>query len=228
MSYRPLSAPELRLLGIVGPPIVVPTDVVDAARAAVADGAGVTAIQLRAKALPTLELLRLAEALVTSLPVPVYVNDRADVAVAAGAHGVHVGAEDLQPSAIRAWEATAATLRIGVSVGDGAEARAASLEPSDYWSIGAVFATGTKADAGRPIGPAGFCALAALAPPGVPAIAIGGITAANARGIIAAGASGVAVSAGIFAAGDVTAAARELRAMLDDAMNDRETRGAGR
>lgn len=202
---------DVRLLAIAGPPVLEESRFVAACRAA-ADG-GVTAIQVRFKAAPAATTLRLTEALLKAVAVPVYVNDRADVALAAGAHGVHLGAEDVPPAAIRRWAPP--PFRIGVSVGSPAEAAAIRDVAVDYWSVGAVFATATKPDAGLPIGIAGFRRLASLAPPHLSVIAIGGITATNADRVLAAGAGGVAVSSAIFGAPNVTAAARCLREVLD-------------
>src|SRR5437773_451480 len=72
-----------------------------------------------------------------------------------------------------------------------------------------------RADAGAPLGPPGFAALASRAPNGIPVIGIGGITAANAAAIVAAGAAGVAVTAAVFGASDPEAAARALRSACD-------------
>src|SRR6266699_2481897 len=82
---------------------------------------------------------------------------------------------------------------------------------ADYWSVGPCFATPTKSDAGPPLGPEGFTALARLAPEGTPVIGIGGITAANARAIVAAGAAGVAVIGGVLGAADPEESARRIR-----------------
>ncbi len=202
---------ELGLLAIAGPPLVAVSKMVDTCRAA-AEG-GVTAIQVRVKDAPAATLLDVADALVRHLSIPVWVNDRADVALAASARGVHVGAEDIPPRAVRAFAGDA--LAIGVSVGNLAEAEAACREPVDYWSIGSVFATTTKRDAGAPIGTAGFRRLAALAPAGMPTVAIGGITQTNAAEILEVGAHGIAVSQAVFGAIDVRAAARRLRAVID-------------
>jgi thiamine-phosphate pyrophosphorylase len=202
---------ELRLLAIAGPPVLPLSRLLDTCRAAAAGG--VTAVQLRLKGVPAATLLEFATALRAALPIPVWVNDRADVALAAGARGVHVGADDIPPAAVRAF--AGAALGIGVSVGDGAEAAAALAAPVDYWSIGSVYVTGTKPDAGAPIGVAGFRTLAALAPDGMPTIAIGGIGVANVGEILAAGAPGVAVSQAVFGAQDVERAARELRDLID-------------
>ncbi|MDH3291833.1 MAG: thiamine phosphate synthase [Gemmatimonadota bacterium] len=202
---------ELRLLAIVGPPVVELVDVVDACHEAIAGG--VTAVQLRAKGTPAGALVALARQLCATVSIPVWVNDRADVALAAGARGVHVGADDLTPAAIRALAGDA--LRVGMSVGDHREAENALASAVDYWSVGAIYHTGTKPDAGTPIGPEGFRALAALAPSGVPVMAIGGISPTNVTDILAAGACGVAVSSAIFGAPNVRDAARELREIID-------------
>lgn len=206
---------ELRVLAIAGPPVVEPRRLVDACRTAV-DG-GVTALQVRVKHATAAELLHLTESVRAAVAVPVWVNDRADVALAAGAHGVHVGADDLPPAAVR--ELAGEALRVGVSVGTPQEAEAALGGPADYWSVGAIYATSTKPDAGAPIGPDGFRRLARLAPPGMPVIAIGGISTANAPEILAAGAVGVAVSSAVFLAADVRQAARLLREAVDAALS---------
>jgi thiamine-phosphate pyrophosphorylase len=167
------------------------------------------------KQAPARDLLEAAVRLRTALAVPLFVNDRVDVALAAGADGAHLGAEDLPATAVR--QLAPPPFRIGVSVGTPAEAEAASGAEVDYWSVGSVFATASKADAGAPIGIASFQALRALAPPGIPVIAIGGIDASKAARVIAAGAAGVAVISAIFAAQDIEAAARKLREAVDEA-----------
>ncbi len=203
--------PDLRLVAIVGPPVVSPSDILEASRAA--EAGGVTALQIRWKDAPAGALLELTRALVNSLSIPVFVNDRADVAWAAGAHGVHVGADDLPADRIRA--VSPIPLCIGVSVGDEPEAAAAQCQAPDYWSVGSVFATSTKPNAGAPIGIRRFRELSVLAPQGMPVIAIGGITAGNVSEVLNAGAAGVALSGGVFATADVTGAAQELRALVD-------------
>lgn len=201
----------LRLLAIVGPPLVALDRVVDACRAA--ERGGVTAVQLRVKSASAGLLYETAVALRRQLSVPLWINDRADVALAAGAHGVHVGTDDVPPGAVRAFAGS--SLAIGMSVGDAAEARAALTAEVDYWSVGAVYATGTKPDAGAPIGIAGFRRLAALAPEGMPVLAIGGISENRLSEVLDAGACGVAVSHAIFGTEDAVAAARRLRAVID-------------
>ncbi len=204
---------DVRLLAIVDPEVLGAHDPVRAARAA--ESGGATAIQLRVKWPGAGPLLALARRLRSQLTVPFYLNDRADVAWAAGADGVHVGAADLPAAALRA--VAPRPFRIGVSVGTPAEAEAARRSDPDYWSVGSVFATATKPDAGAPIGIAGFRALAALAPAGMPVIGIGGMTAERAGDLIRAGARGVAVISAIFAAADIERAARALRDAVDAA-----------
>ncbi len=209
---------DLRLLAIVDPECLRGRDLVLAARAAEAGGA--TAVQLRMKRAGAGAMSAAARRLLAELAVPLYVNDRADVAWAARAHGVHVGAEDLPAEALR--RVAPRGFLIGVSVGSPAEAEAARRADADYWSIGSVFATASKPDAGAPIGVPGFRALAALAPAAMPVIGIGGITADYAGDLIRAGAHGVAVVSAIFAAPDIERAARALRQAVDAALMSRE------
>jgi len=185
-------------------------DAVDVCRRAVAGGA--TMIQVRLKDAPPRDTVQLARALVGALIVPVLVNDRVDVALAAGAAGAHVGQDDPPVDALRPHLPPGFLL--GVSVGAAHEAERARAWPADYWSIGPCFATATKAGAGPALGPDGFAALARLAPAGVPVIGIGGITAENAGAIARAGGTGVAVIGAVAGASDPEAAARALRAAL--------------
>ena len=186
-------------------------DAVDVCRRAVSGGA--TMIQARLKSAPARELAALARALVSALPVPVLVNDRVDVALAVGAAGAHLGQDDPPLDALRPRLPPGFIL--GLSVGSREEADRVAAWPADYWSVGPCFPTATKADAGAPLGTAGFAALARRAPAGVPVIAIGGITAERAAALVAADAAGVAVTAAVFGASDPAAAARALRAAFD-------------
>ena len=161
-------------------------------------------VQLRLKDVDSRELVSIARALVATLPVPVVVNDRADVALAAGAAGVHVGTDDIPAAALR--RIVPPNFIIGASVGSDAEVPLAA--GADYVGIGPVFATLSKPDAGTAIGTAEFSRLARLA--GLPAVAIGGIDATNFHSALGAGAKGVAVIRAIFAAADPELAARAL------------------
>jgi thiamine-phosphate pyrophosphorylase len=175
---------------------------VDRAGAAVRGGA--TMVQLRLKNAEPRTLVEVARALVAALPVPVIVNDRADVALAAGADGVHLGADDVPPSALR--PCLPADFIIGASVGSDDELT--NAVGADYVGIGPLFATASKSDAGDAIGVAEFSRLARLT--GLPAVAIGGITPENVATLRDAGAAGVAVIRAIFADADPSAAARAL------------------
>lgn len=174
-------------------------------RACAAAEGGATLIQLRLKHVDARELVEIARRLVAELPVPLIVNDRADVAIAAGAGGVHLGADDLPVAAARAI--APAGFLIGASVGNDEEADAVS--GADYVGIGPLFATASKADAGEPLGASRFAALRARC--AVPCVAIGGIDATNVAAARAAGADGVAVIRAVFSAADVRSAARALR-----------------
>jgi thiamine-phosphate pyrophosphorylase len=179
-------------------------------RGAAAVRGGVTMLQLRLKDETPRTLVEVASALRARIgDVPLLVNDRADVALAAGAAGVHVGTDDVAPAALR--RAVPAGFIIGASVG--ADDEIARATGADYVGIGPVYATGSKADAGTAIGVARFAELAARC--GVPAVGIGGITPANAAALLSAGGSGVAVISALFAAPDPMQAARALRSALD-------------
>jgi thiamine-phosphate pyrophosphorylase len=197
---------QLRLMVITDPVLLKGRDAVAVLRQAVAGGA--TMVQVRWKDGTPAEILELTRALVAALPVPVLVNDRVDIALAAGAAGAHLGWDDPPLDALRPH--LPAEFLLGLSVGSPDEAARAPAT-ADYWSIGPCFATPTKSDAGLPLGPKGFATLASLAPEGTPVIGIGGITAANARTIVAAGAAGVAVIGGVLGAADPEESARRIR-----------------
>lgn len=187
---------------------------VDIVEAACAGGASI--VQLREKSLATGAFVALARALIDragSHGVPVVVNDRVDVALAAGAAGVHVGQEDLDP--ITARRLLGPEALIGLSVGTVAEAVAANDAPIDYLGVGAVFATATKPDAGAPIGLAGLAAIARLSRH--PVVGIGGIGVDQAAEVIRAGAVGVAVVSAIIASTNPRAATRAIRERVEGA-----------
>ena len=194
---------------ITDPVLLKGRDALGVLRQAVAGGA--TMVQVRWKDGTPADVLELTRALVAALTVPVLVNDRVDIALAAGAAGAHLGWDDLPLEAVR--PNLPAGFVLGVSVGSPDEAARAPAT-ADYWSVGPCFATPTKADAGAPLGAEGFAALAKLAPDGVPVVGIGGITASNARSIIDAGAAGLAVIGAVLGSTDAAVAARELRGKL--------------
>lgn len=174
---------------------------------------GVTAVQLRDKQASDAELVALARALRGALAgtgVPLLVNDRVEVARAAGADGVHVGQSDTAAAQARA--ALGPEAIVGLSVETVEHARALDPAVVDYVGAGPVFATPTKLDHAAPLGFDGLAALCAASP--VPAVAIGGVKAEHAGRVLAAGARGLAVVSAICAAPDPEAAARSLAAAL--------------
>jgi thiamine-phosphate pyrophosphorylase len=170
---------------------------------------GATMIQLRLKHADASTLLEAARTLVRELPVPVIVNDRADVALAAGAAGVHLGSDDIPVPAVRRLAPPG--FIIGASVGH--ESEVSNSQLADYVGIGPAFATLTKTDAGSAIGSEGIRKLATMC--GKPAVAIGGINATNASLLSSSTACGIAVVGAIFLAPDPEDAARSLRAQID-------------
>lgn len=200
-------ADRLRLMVITDAALLRGRDPVEACRAAVRGGA--TMVEARLKDAPSRDLLALVRALVSALAVPVIVNDRVDVALAAGAAGAHLGQDDVPLDRLRPH--VPAGFLLGISVGTPAEAERARPWPADYWSVGPCFATPTKSDAGPPLGPDGFARLARLAPAHTPVVAIGGVTAASAAVLARAGAAGLAVIGAVWNATDPAAAARALR-----------------
>jgi thiamine-phosphate pyrophosphorylase len=193
----------LRVMLVTDDRLVAGRDLVDLCRAAVRGGA--TSVQLRLKLATPRELLAAAGALVSALDVPVLINDRLDVALAAGAAGVHLGPDDLPVRLAR--NAAPTGFLIGASVGSAGEA--AGGLGADYWGVGPWRATSTKADAGDALGREGFAAIVALAA-GLPCVAIGGVVPEDVAAIRVAGGSGVAVASGILNLPDVEAAARRF------------------
>jgi thiamine-phosphate pyrophosphorylase len=134
------------------------------------------------------------------------VNDRADIALGAGADGVHLGADDLPVGAARAVVGSEAL--IGATCRDGEQARRAEAEGADYLGVGPAFATSTKSGLPEALGPAGVGRVAAAV--GIPVIAIGGVTVERTPSLLEAGAWGVAVCGGIFSTADPRAAVEAL------------------
>jgi thiamine-phosphate pyrophosphorylase len=167
---------------------------------------GVDGFQVRAKALADSTLLAYTEsvvAVVRPLGGMVVVNDRVDIALAAGADGVHLGRHDLPVDVARRL---APGLLIGATCRDREQARQAATDGADYAGLGPVFATASKAGLPAPLGIEAVRAAAGV----LPLVGIGGIDAATARAVLEAGAAGVAVIGAIWRQRDPVAAAREL------------------
>ncbi len=172
---------------------------------------GVNAVQLREKDLSARELWALATRLreVTAGRALLLVNDRLDVALAAGADGVHLAGHSMPPAAARA--VLGPDRLIGCSVHDVAEAEAAALGGADYLVVGTLYPSRSH-PGGEATGPALVETLRGLVD--VPLVGIGGIIARNAREVLIAGARGVAVISAIMAAPDPAGAAAGLREAL--------------
>jgi thiamine-phosphate pyrophosphorylase len=168
-----------------------PLDVLDAWLAG-----GVMFWQLRAKTLSSGALLDLIDTAVDRshrVGARVIVNDRADLALMAGADGVHIGQTDLPATAVR--DLAAEPFVVGLSTHSSEQVDAACLEPVSYVAIGPVFATASKVGATDPaVGIDGVRSAAARAAArNVPMVAIGGVTLHTAPLVLAAGAESVAV-----------------------------------
>ena len=199
--------PRYRLCLVTDRGLARGRSLIDIALAAVAGGA--TMAQLREKTLPTRAFIEEARALkdrLAPLGVPLVINDRADVALAIDADGLHIGQDDMPYAMARALMGPDRIVGLSITALDqlGAEdARAA-----DYLGIGPIFAQATKADAAPPLGLSGLGAARRLT--ARPLMAIGGVAADNARDLRAAGADGLAVVSAIVAATDPQAATREI------------------
>lgn len=155
--------------------------------------------------------------------VPVLVNDRVDLALAAGADGVHLGQGDLHPADARRLLGPGAI--VGLTLKTAAQADELYRLPVDYACIGGVFATTSKDNPDPPVGLDGFARIAFRARlargHGFSLGAIAGIDADNAASVIAAGADGVAVITALFGDEPVRQRARDLRGRIDAALDAR-------
>jgi len=200
-----------RLYAIVDP-LDTGRDPIVLARAMLAGGARL--LQLRLKATATGALLETANAvreLTAAAGATFVVNDRADVALACGADGVHLGQDDLPIAAARAMVGPG--LLIGFSTHSETQLADARTHGADYLAFGPIYATTSKSKADPVLGCERLTAARALTTG--PLVAIGGITAATAPTVLAAGADAVAVIAALVRAADVERATAELLAIVD-------------
>jgi thiamine-phosphate pyrophosphorylase len=196
----PNVAAVVRLMLVTDDKLIRGRDLVRLAQEA--EQGGVTALQVRLKERPIRQLVELVRSLVTTLHIPVLVNDRPDVALAAGAAGAHLGPEDLP--VLLARRIAPPGFILGASVGN--EAEAASADAADYWGVGPWRGTSTKEDAGRELGADGFRNIVGRSGRR-PCIAIGSVRPEDVASVFASGGSGIAVASGILSWDDVAAAA---------------------
>jgi thiamine-phosphate pyrophosphorylase len=187
----------------------------DIVREAIAGG--VTLVQLREKSLPHAEFVKEAHTLTEvchAQGIPLIVNDDVDVALEAGADGVHLGQSDASPQEARARLGSGAI--IGLSVENVGQTCAAAALDIDYLAASPVFATPTKTDTAPPLGLEGVQTIRRLCDK--PLVAIGGINLSNALTVLRAGADGIAVVSALMAATDPRHAAKDfanLRSQLE-------------
>jgi len=175
---------------------------------------GVTAVQLREKSCPIPEYVDIARRIQKVLQpsgVPLIINDRADVALAVGAAGVHLGQGDMLPGEAR--KLLGAEAIIGLSVETPEQGAAADHLDVNYLGVSPIFPTPTKTDLMTAWGLQGLRRLRSRSRHRL--IAIGGINSSNAAEVIEAGADGIAVVSAICSAPDPELAARSLRQIID-------------
>jgi thiamine-phosphate pyrophosphorylase len=201
---------DLRLIVITDARLAAPRSAIDLAKEAL--DAGAPAIQLRDKDATAGELLQQARALlgpVRAAGALLFINDRLDVALAAGADGVHLGPDDIPVAAAR--RVVPPGFLIGFSTDDPDTARRAQADGASYIGCGAVFGTTTKSDIGdEAIGTARLDDVARAV--NIPVIGIGGITEASIGRVAATAAAGAAVAGAVMRADDVRHAVRTLLA----------------
>ncbi|HEX6308273.1 MAG TPA: thiamine phosphate synthase [Longimicrobiales bacterium] len=203
--------PDLRLIVITDPDLAEPRSIPDVVRAALE--AGAPAVQLRDKQATARELVELARVLLPlarAAHARLFINDRLDVALAAGADGVHLGPDDLPLTAAR--RIAPPPFLIGCSADDPTEARRLERDGASYIGCGAVFGTSTKEVGGERIGVERLDEVARAVD--IPVVAIGGVNAGNVRDITRTHAAGIAVVSAIMAADDPRTAAGELLELL--------------
>ncbi len=182
--------------------------------AACAVEGGADVIQLRQKSGTTrtmIETARAVRAICRRAGIPLIVNDRIDVAIAADADGVHLGDEDFPVSLARTLLGPHRI--IGASAGSVEEAMAGYRSGADYLGCGPVYATASKPDAGPAAGLELIRLVRAAVP--VPLIGIGGIDASNAGQVLEAGAHGIAVISAVCASSRPDEATRRLREIVE-------------
>lgn len=182
--------------------------------------AGACCVQLREKNTATRRFIEAAEKIRARLvphKIPLIINDRVDVALAAGADGVHVGQSDMRPETVR--RLLGPDTIIGLSVETWEDVEAAQRLDVNYLGISPVYATPTKTDTKEPWGLEGVARIRRFSRH--PLVAIGGLDVSNAADVARAGADCIAVVSAICAAPDPFVATQQLKAIIDSATGER-------
>lgn len=175
--------------------------------------AGATLIQLRGKTLDTRDFLDLAmrtSGFLKPRGIPLIINDRADVVLASGADGLHLGQKDLPLAYAR--KILGKERLIGISVNTIEEARAAESGGADYIGVGPIHFTSSKDKLPTILGLEGLRFVREKVR--IPILAIGGIDADNAKAVMASGADGIAVISAIMGADNISKATGKLLSAL--------------
>ena len=186
--------------------------------------AGACCVQLREKTASTRRFVETAgeiRALLAPHRIPLIINDRIDVALAASADGVHVGQNDMPPETARQLLGPAAI--IGLSVETWEDVVAAQELDVNYLGISPVYATPTKTDTKAPWGLEGVARIRGFSRH--PLVAIGGLDKSNAADVVRAGANCIAVVSAICAAPDPFAATAQIKAIIEKAFEKRGVEG---
>jgi thiamine-phosphate pyrophosphorylase len=200
------------LYGLVDDSVRPERPIVELARAVLEGGAPVLQLRLETTAdRPALQAIREVVALARPRGALVIVNDRVDLALAGGADGVHLGADDLPPDVARRLLGPDALIGVTTrTLRDIEQARAAG---ADHVGLGPIFSTSTKVLAHAPLGLEAFAAIARASP--LPVVGIAGVTLATIADVARAGATCAAVAGDLLTAADVVSRARDLhRAFL--------------
>jgi thiamine-phosphate pyrophosphorylase len=179
---------------------------------------GVTMVQLREKEASSREFYEIAreiQVITRRHHIPLVINDRLDIALAVGAEGLHIGQSDLPLNEAR--RLAGKTMFFGVSASTVEQAVEAERGGADYLGVGAVYPTGSKADAGDAIGLEEFAKICAAVK--IPVVGIGGINAGNLSALMQTGARGIAVISAILSQPNIREAAQVLRNTLETQKN---------
>jgi thiamine-phosphate pyrophosphorylase len=163
--------------------------------------AGIKAVQLREKDLPTLELLHIAYVmrdLTIRYGAKFFINDRLDIAMCVNAEGIHLGQSSIPVYAVR--KVVGDRMMLGVSTHNLHEALIAEKEGADFITFGPIYQTPSKMKYGEPVGLESLMKVKEKI--SIPIFGIGGIKIDNAKDVINAGAHGIAVISGILSSSD--------------------------